>query len=163
MESSEFFSEFPSSEYSVLGIRSKLKSWERKSQKQNIEVSELSEFLTWPMRRSKTQTHLKLYKKDKNFCSKLYKRERRKYYESLDTKNALDSKKCWKMMRPFLSDKNTVLLQISIEKYNLTVTISDWWFWFVWKGLSLSLEVLLGCSMPSQMNEYCLKRHRLSV
>ena len=89
MESSEFFSEFPSSEYSVLGIRSKLKSWERKSQKQNIEVSELSEFLTWPMRRSKTQTDLKLYKKDKNFCSKLYKRERRKYYESLDTKNIL--------------------------------------------------------------------------
>ena len=42
--------------------------------------------------KSKTQTDLKLYKKHKNFCSKLYKRERRKYYESLDMKNVLDSK-----------------------------------------------------------------------
>ena len=56
--------------------------------------------------KSKTQTDLKLYKKHKNFCSKLYKRERRKYYESLDMKNVLDSKKFWKTMGPFLSDKN---------------------------------------------------------
>ena len=56
--------------------------------------------------KSKTQTNLKLYKKHKNFCSKLHKRERRKYYESLDMKNVLDSKKFWKTMRPFLSDKN---------------------------------------------------------
>ena len=45
-----------------------------------------------------TQTDLKLYKKLKNFFSKLYKKERRKYYESLDSKNILDSKKFWKMM-----------------------------------------------------------------
>ena len=55
---------------------------------------------------SKTQTDLKLYKKHKNVCSKIYKWERRKYYESLDMKNVLDSKKFWKTMRPFLSDKN---------------------------------------------------------
>ena len=143
MESSEFFSEFPSSEYSVLGIRSKLKSWERKSQKQNIEVSELSEFLTWPMHRSKTQTDLKLYKKDKNFCSKLYKRERRKYYESLDMKNVLDSKKFWKTMEPFLSDENTVFSQISLKTLTelyLTILICL-------KSLALSLKMLFGCSM----------------
>ena len=64
--------------------------------------------------KTKTQTDLKLYKKHKNFCSKLYKRERRKYYESLDMKNVLDSKEFWKTMRPFLSDKNTVMPQISI-------------------------------------------------
>ena len=43
--------------------------------------------------KTKTQTDLKLYKKHKNFCSKLHKRNRRKYYESLDMKNVLDSKK----------------------------------------------------------------------
>ena len=43
--------------------------------------------------KSKYQTDLKLYKKHKNFCSKLYKRERRKYYESSDMKNILESKK----------------------------------------------------------------------
>ena len=42
---------------------------------------------------TKPQTDLKLYKTHKNFCSKLYKRERGKHYESLDMKNVLDSKK----------------------------------------------------------------------
>ena len=64
--------------------------------------------------KSKIQTKLKLYKKYENFFSKLYKRERRKYYESLDMKDILDSKEFWKTMRPFLSDKNTVFSQISI-------------------------------------------------
>ena len=48
--------------------------------------------------KTETQTDLKLYKKHKNFCSKLYKKERRKYYESLNMKNVLDSKNFWKMI-----------------------------------------------------------------
>ena len=40
--------------------------------------------------KSKTQTDLELYKNHKNFCRKLYKRERRKYFDSLDMKNVLD-------------------------------------------------------------------------
>ena len=67
--------------------------------------------------KTKTQTDLKLYKKHKNFCSKLYKTEKRKYYDSFDTKNILDSKEFWKVMRP-LSGKNTFFLQISIEKHS---------------------------------------------
>ena len=63
--------------------------------------------------KSKTQTDFKLYKKYKNFCRK---RERRKYYESLDMKNVLHSKKFWKTMAPFLPDKNTVFSQISTKK-----------------------------------------------
>ena len=66
--------------------------------------------------KSKTQTNLKLYKNHKNVCSKLYKRERRKYYESLEMKNVLDSKTFWKTMRRFVSDKNSVFSQISIKK-----------------------------------------------
>ena len=61
------------------------------------------------------------YTKNK-FCSKLYKNERRKYYESLDMKNVLDSRKFWKTMGPFLSDKNTVFSQISIEKNNQIIS-----------------------------------------
>ena len=68
--------------------------------------------------KTKTQTDLKLYKKHKNFCSKLYKTEKRKYYDSFDTKNILDSKEFWKVMRPFLSNKNTFFSQISIEKHS---------------------------------------------
>ena len=44
--------------------------------------------------KTQTQTNLTLYKKHKNICRKLQNRERRKYYESLDMKNVLDSKKC---------------------------------------------------------------------
>ena len=72
--------------------------------------------------KTKTQTNLKLYKKHQNFCSKLYQKERRKYYESLDWKNVLDSKEFWKTMRPFLSDKNTVFSQISIQKNNRVIS-----------------------------------------
>ena len=61
------------------------------------------------------------------FSSKLYKKERKKYYESLDMKNVLDSKKFWKTMGSFLSDKNTVFSQISIEKNNGIIS----WFYFV--------------------------------
>ena len=43
--------------------------------------------------KSKTQTNLKLYKKHKNVCSKLYKRETRKYYESLDMKKTFETVK----------------------------------------------------------------------
>ena len=68
--------------------------------------------------KAKTQTDLKLYKKYKNFCCKLHKRKRRKYYESLDMKIVLGSKEFWKTTRPFFSDKNTVFSQISIEKNN---------------------------------------------
>ena len=71
---------------------------------------------------TKTQADLKLYKKHKKLCRRLYKRERKKYYGSLGMKNVLDSKNFWKTMGPFLSDKNTVFSQISIEKSNPTIS-----------------------------------------
>ena len=49
----------------------------------------------------KAQTDLKLCKNHKRFCSKLFKNEMRKYYESLDMKNVLDSRKFWKTMGLF--------------------------------------------------------------
>ena len=72
--------------------------------------------------KTKVQTDLKLSKKHKNFCSKIYKRERRKYYEPLDMKNVLDSKEFWKTRGPFLSNKNTVFSQISIEKISRIIS-----------------------------------------
>ena len=41
-------------------------------------------------------------KKTKNFCSRLYKKERKKY---LDLKKITDCKKFWKTTKPFFSDK----------------------------------------------------------
>ena len=54
---------------------------------------------------------LKSYKKQRNFCSKLYKKERKKSYERLDLNNATDNKKFWKTVKPFLSDKVTTFPQ----------------------------------------------------
>ena len=45
------------------------------------------------------------YRKQKNVCSRLYKKERKNYHTSLDVKKATDNKKNWKTMKPFFSDK----------------------------------------------------------
>ena len=45
-----------------------------------------------------------LYEKEKNI------------YKSSDMKNVLDNREVWKTKKPFLSDKNIIFSQISIEK-----------------------------------------------
>ena len=63
------------------------------------------------------------YKKHKNFCSKLYKKERKKFYSQLDIKNLTNNKLFWKTMKPFLSEKCTYASKISlVHNYNV---ISD--------------------------------------
>ena len=42
--------------------------------------------------KNKTPDNLKLYKKHRNYCSKLYKKERKKYYNGLDLKCVTDNK-----------------------------------------------------------------------
>ena len=108
--------------------------------------------------KTKTQTDLKL-KKNKNFCSKLYKRERRKYYESLDRKNVLNSKKFWNTIGLFLSDKNTVFSQISIEKnsriisdnFNLSEEFSTF-FEDAVRSLNLEPDEYYVCDMGNLSN-----------
>ena len=46
--------------------------------------------------RLKTEESKIRYKKQKNYCSRLYKKERKKFYETLDKKNITDSKNIWK-------------------------------------------------------------------
>ena len=108
--------------------------------------------------KTKTQTDLKL-KKNRNFCSKLYKRERRKYYESLDRKNVLNSKKFWNTIGLFLSDKNTVFSQISIEKnsriisdnFNLSEEFSTF-FEDAVRSLNLEPDEYYVCDMGNLSN-----------
>ena len=47
------------------------------------------------------------YKKQRNYCVNLLRREKKKYYEHLDINNITDNKKFWKHMKPFFSEKNT--------------------------------------------------------
>ena len=73
--------------------------------------------------RNSTVENMKIYKKQKNFCSRLYKKERKKFYSELDIKNITDNKLFWKTMKPFLSDKCSQASKISlVQKGNV---ISD--------------------------------------
>ena len=68
--------------------------------------------------KNKTTHSLKNYKKHKNYCSRLYKKERRKYYDKFDLKNITDNKKFWKTIKPFLSNKNPLSSKINLVKDN---------------------------------------------
>ena len=73
--------------------------------------------------RNSTVENMKIYKKQKNFCSRLYKKERKKFYSELDIKSITDNKLFWKTMKPFLSDKCSQASKISlVQKGNV---ISD--------------------------------------
>ena len=75
------------------------------------------------MRRSelKTKYHkhrdilfLRQYKKQNNFCSKLYKKKKKKYHSRLNVKDITDSKKFWKTVKPLISDKCKVSNNINL-------------------------------------------------
>ena len=77
------------------------------------------------MRRSELETKyhkhrdiqsLRQYKKQKNFCSKLYRKERKKYYSRLNIKDIIDRKKFWKTVKPLISDKCNVSNKINLEE-----------------------------------------------
>ena len=62
------------------------------------------------------------YKKQKKFCSRLYKTERKKFYSKLDIKNFTDNKQFWKTMKPFLSDKCNNASKISLVHKNNVIS-----------------------------------------
>ena len=55
--------------------------------------------------KDRSDESLRAYKKQQNFCSRLYKRERKLYFPNLDPKKIADSRKFWKSVKPFLSDR----------------------------------------------------------
>ena len=58
--------------------------------------------------KDKTQESLFSKKKQKNFSSKLYEKERKKYYNRIDNKYITDSKIFWKLVQPFLTDQVSI-------------------------------------------------------
>ena len=55
-------------------------------------------------------------KRQKNYCNRLYKRERRKYYSQLNLNNITDNKKFWNVMRPLFSNKGGIKDDIVLVK-----------------------------------------------
>ena len=73
--------------------------------------------------KKKTPDSLKKITKQKNYCSRLYKKERKKYFGSLDPRRISDNKGFWKNIQTF-SLKNE---RLAITKLLLTIkkTIFD--------------------------------------
>ena len=45
-------------------------------------------------------------KKQRNYCVNLLRRQKKKYFASLDPKNLIDNKTFWKVTKPLFSDKS---------------------------------------------------------
>ena len=45
------------------------------------------------------------YKKQKKYCNRLNKRERRKFYSNLDLRSVTDNKRFWNTVKPFFCNK----------------------------------------------------------
>ena len=62
-------------------------------------------FLESKFYKYRSEENRKALKKQKNYCNRLSKRERRNYYSQLRLNNITDKKKFWYTMKPFFTDK----------------------------------------------------------
>ena len=58
--------------------------------------------------KKKITESLKNYKKHKNFCSRLYKKKRKKYFDTLDVNKITDNKAFWKKYPTFFFWKEKI-------------------------------------------------------
>ena len=56
---------------------------------------------------------------------KLYKKERKNYYNSLDIKNITDNKQFWKTIKPFLSEKIKITSKIKLKDQDKIISNND--------------------------------------
>ena len=75
--------------------------------------------------KNKSQKDYLAFKKQRNFCSKLYKKERKNYYNSLDIKNITDNKQFWKTIKPFLSEKIKTTSKIKLKDQDKIISSDD--------------------------------------
>ena len=54
------------------------------------------------------------YKKQKNICGKLYKKERKKYYSNIELNNFTDNKTFWRTVKPLISYKGVQSSRITL-------------------------------------------------
>ena len=68
--------------------------------------------------KKRTQESFKKFKKQKNYCSRLYKRERERFFESIDSSKIADNKTFWKNIQPFFSEKRKTVNKITLVNEN---------------------------------------------
>ena len=75
--------------------------------------------------KKKTTESLKKYKKHKNFCSRLYKKERKKYFDTLDVNKITDNKAFWKNIQPLFSEKRKLKNKKTLEDSEKNILSDD--------------------------------------
>ena len=71
-----------------------------------------------------SETNKVSYKKQRNFCVSLLRKEKKKYYNNLDTNIFDDNRKFWQRIKPLFSDKNRTLAK-DIILVDDDIVISD--------------------------------------
>ena len=66
-----------------------------------------------------------IYRKHKNYCSKLYKKERKKYYTNLNLRDITDNKKFWKTIKPMFSNNEQNGKKITLVHENEIVSTDE--------------------------------------
>ena len=64
----------------------------------------------------------KAYKKQKKYCSRLYKKERKKFYANFCCDSITDNKKFWNTVKPFLTNKGLSATNITLIDNNKIVS-----------------------------------------
>ena len=72
--------------------------------------------------KNKTNENKARFKKQKIFCSKLYKKERKKFYSNLELNEITDNKLFWKTIKPILSEKCIQSSKISFVSNNKVIS-----------------------------------------
>ena len=66
----------------------------------------------------KTEECFQNFKRQRNFCNRLYKRERKRFYSNLNPQSLFSNKKFWTNIKPFFSDKGNTRNEITLVEKN---------------------------------------------
>ena len=75
--------------------------------------------------KTRSNDSFKEYKKLKNICSKLYKKEKKEFFRNLNLSFVTDSKNFWKVVKPLFTEKGSAGGNkiVSRKKLNLLMMI----------------------------------------
>ena len=73
-------------------------------------------------RKYPTEENNKIFKKQRNYCVNLLKREKRDYFNNLNTKLITDNKKFWKTVKPFFSEKQNISQKITLVEVDTIIS-----------------------------------------
>ena len=75
--------------------------------------------------KKRTLESFKKYKEQKNYYSRLYKRERKSFFGSIDSSKIIDNKTFWKNIQPFFSEKRKTVNKITLVNENEDILSND--------------------------------------